>query len=105
LCYGRAPEDVVYDHRHAHPEFRNPLSSADDRNASVEFHAAVIERLAADQPITLLTFDSDSEWQGERTFETSDFGGLVERDLAWSVVEPPAEGATKTPGLRPCTSS
>jgi hypothetical protein len=87
-----APDGVAYDHRHAHPEFRDPLSSEDGVKASAEFHGAVIERLAAGRPVTLMTFDYESEWQGQREYETSSLDGLFNRVLAWSITEPPEEG-------------
>lgn len=86
-----APGGCAYDHRHAHPEFRNPLSDEDGTRATAEFHRAVIDRLAGDQPVTLMTFDYESEWQGQHQYAASSLGGLFDRELAWSIAEPPEE--------------
>jgi hypothetical protein len=83
---------VAYDHRHAYPEFRNPLSVAEGIHASAEFHGAVIKRLAAGEPITLMTLDYENEWQGKRVYETSSLDGLFTRELAGSITEPFEEG-------------
>ncbi len=88
---GWAPEGTVYDHRHAHPEFRDPLSSDEGIDASVEFHAAVIERLATGRPVTLMTFDFEWEWEGQPGREVSALDGLLERDPLLSMLEEPQD--------------
>ena len=84
---GGAPEGSVYDHRHAHPDFRSPLSSDEEADASVEFHAAVIEWLADGRPVTLLTFDVESEWDGDYAYQVSALDGLLEREPLLSVID------------------
>lgn len=82
-----SPDGSVYDHRHAHPEFRSPLSSGEEADARVEFHAAVIERLADGRPVTLMTFDVESEWEGEHAYQVSTLDGLLEREPLFSIIE------------------
>lgn len=82
-----SPGDSVYDHRHAHPEFRSPLSSDEEAEARVEFHAAVIERLANGRPVTLMTFDVESEWAGDHAYQVSALDGLLEREPLFSMIE------------------
>lgn len=86
-----SPEGAAYDHRHAHPQFRDPLFSTEGVDASVEFHAAVIERLATGQPVTLMTFDFEWEWEGELGREVSTLDGLLKRDPLLSMLEEPQD--------------
>ena len=89
-----APDGSVYDHRHAHPEFRSPLSAREEADARVEFHTAVIERLADGRPVTLMTFDVESEWAGEPTYRVSALDGLLEREPLFSVSDQEEDGVS-----------
>jgi hypothetical protein len=90
--WGRTPASgAMYDHRHAHPDFRNPLSADGALLVSAEFHAAVIERLSEGRPITLATFDFENHWQGTRSYQASSLGGILDRELVWSITDPPEE--------------
>jgi len=83
-----APQGLPYDHRHAHPDFRDPLSSEDGIRASTEFHGAVVSRLTDGSPLTLVTFDFENRWDGDSAYEASALTGLLDRDFVGTIVEP-----------------
>ena len=57
------PSAAYSDHRHAYPEFRNPLGSEEGLEASRVFHRDVIRRLAAEETqLLLVTLDVVSVW-------------------------------------------
>lgn len=70
--WGGTHADVLYDHRHAHPEFRNPLSAHDSIRASAEFHHEVSARLVSSSgSVILLFFDYEYAWEGNAHRDTS----------------------------------
>lgn len=83
-----APEGRADDHCHAHPDFRDPLSSEDGIRASAEFHGAVVSRLADGFPLTLVTFHYENRWDGETTYGTSGLTSLLDRDFVGTILEP-----------------
>lgn len=84
-----APEGVLYTHLHAHPEFRSPLSPADEGRVSAEFHREALWRLARGRPVTVLTFEYEAgveyEQVGPEIVEISD----QDRDPWVSYIEDP----------------
>lgn len=83
-----ASDDRFYEHLHAHPDFRDPLSSEDDIRASAQFHAAVVTQLADGSPLTFVTFDYENRWDGETFQSQSGLTGHFDREFVGTILEP-----------------